>query len=260
MIRCDLRTTTPRFDRRFDTVVHNAGTITSDCAMEINHEGTIRLCHGLEAEPPRQFVYISSIAVYGADSGEELDESTPLRPAPPYGKSKMMAEEFLTRWCADRDVTLSILRPALIIGTGMNGNAASMARGIDRGYYFHIKGNTARRSVIHAADVAAAARLIAPVGGTYNLSDGIHPTVHDLAEAIAHRLGDKRILTLPRRPLERLARIGDRIPLLPISTSRLRQLTVTLTVSNAAIRQAIPYTPRDVVDYLMTHDYDSTTL
>ncbi|MCM1518760.1 MAG: NAD-dependent epimerase/dehydratase family protein [Pseudoflavonifractor sp.] len=260
MIRCDLRETVPQFDRRFDTVVHNAGSITCASAMATNHEGTVRLCRGLESAPPRQFVFISSIAVYGADSGEELGEDTPLRPVNDYGRSKMMAEEFLTQWCADRDVKLTILRPALIIGTGMNGSAAAMARGIDRGYYFHIKDNEARRSVIHAADVAIAARLTAPIGGIYNLSDGVHPTVHDLAEAIAHRLGDKRIMTLPRRTVDMVARLGDCIPLLPLSTARLRQLTETLTVSNAAIRRATPLEPRDVVSYLTTHDYDQATL
>lgn len=260
MISCDLTRETPRLTRQYDTVVHAAGTTDPSLAMELNHGGTMRLCSALEKAPPRHMVYISSVAVYGADEGTLLDERTPLHPTTPYGRSKAEAEKFLDEWCAAHGVTLSILRPALIIGTGMNGNAAAMARGIDNGYYFHIKGNEARRSVIHAADVALAARLIAPVGGIYNLADDRQPSVHDLAEAIAHRLGDKRIFTLPRRAFSIMARIGDVIRPLPFSSDKLRHLMQTLTFSNEAIRTAIPFEPRDVTDYLLHHDYGQETL
>lgn len=260
MIRCDLTRETLRLTRQYDTVVHAAGTADRSLAMELNHGGTTRLCSALEKTPPRHMVYISSVAVYGAREGTLLDEDTPLRPTTAYGKSKAEAEKYLAGWCAGHDVTLSILRPALIIGTGMNGNAAAMARGIDNGYYFHIKGNEARRSVIHAADVALAARLIAPAGGIYNLADDRHPRVHDLAEAIAHRLGDKRIFTLPGRVFSIAARIGDTIGAIPFSTDRLRHLTETLTFSNEAIKSVIPFEPRDVTDYLLHHDYGQETL
>ena len=91
---------------------------------------------------------------------------------------------------------LSIVRPALIVGTGMKGTLRSMVNGIYRGYYHHIKENNARRSVIHATDVSAAVNKIASIGGVFNLTDGVNPTVYDLAEALAYRMGDKRIYTM----------------------------------------------------------------
>lgn len=259
-IRCDLSENVPVFSRRFDTVIHAAGDITPQRADAVNHRGTRRLCQALEANPPREFVYISSLSVYGLREGCDIDESAPLNPTTPYGTSKLKAEEFLSQWCADHSVTLSILRPAMIVGTGMKGSLGAMVKGISYGYYCHIKDNEARRSVVHACDVAHATRLIAPIGGTYNLDDHTHPRVHDLAEAIAHRLGDKRICTISRRFVDIVARIGDHIPFIPLSSSRLEQLTRTLTFSSAAISSVIEWHPRDVVNFLLTHRYDENDL
>lgn len=259
-IQCDLAESTPTLTKHYDTVVHAAGDITAERAMSVNFDGTRRICEALEKDSPCEMVYISSLSVYGLSEGENIDESTPLNPTTLYGKSKLKAEEFLTEWCDKHSVRLSILRPALIVGTGMKGTLGTMVRGINAGYYFHIKGNEARRSVVHAYDVARAARLIAPIGGTYNLADGVHPTVHDLAEAIAHRLGDKRISTISQRMVKIAARIGDIVGIIPFSSARLAQLTKTLTVNTAAIERAIDWKQRDVVDFLLTHEYDENDL
>lgn len=148
----------------------------------------------------------------------------------------------------------------MIVGTGMKGTLGAMVKGIASGYYFHIKGNEARRSVIHAYDVARAVRLIAPVGGIYNLADRVHPTVRNLAEAIAHRLGDRRIYTISPRLLNFAARIGDKISFIPFSSEHLQRLTSTLTVDSSAISEVIDWQPRDVVNFLLTHQYDENDL
>lgn len=259
-ICCDLTKSTPNFSQCFDIVIHAAGDITPQQADAVNFDGTRRLCQALEANPPQALVYISSLSVYGLTEGVDIDETAPLAPVTVYGKSKLKAEQFLTQWCADHDVTLSILRPAMIVGTGMKGTLGAMVKGIASGYYFHIKDNEARRSVIHASDVALAARLIAPVGGVYNLTDRIHPTIHDLAEAIAHRLGDRRIYSLPLRCFEFAARIGNHLSFIPFSSSKLAQLTNSLTFSSDAISKAIDWQPRDVVNFLLTHKYDENDL
>ena len=54
---------------KFDIVVHTAGLahsndIDSKSFFEINFEGTKRLCNSLDENPPKNFVFISSVAVY----------------------------------------------------------------------------------------------------------------------------------------------------------------------------------------------------
>ena len=75
-----------------------------------------------------------------------------------------------------------ILRCAPIVGTGMTGSVRRLAESIYRGVFFHFPGNEARKSIVHATDVARAARFIADntlAPRIYNLTDGADPTLHD---------------------------------------------------------------------------------
>lgn len=261
-IVCDLSFNTPKFSGGFDLVVHAAGDIRPDKAEPVNHQGTINLCKGLEANPPKQFVFISSVQVYGKIEGEDYDESTPIEPTTNYGKSKYNAEKFLTKWCEERGVLLSIVRPALIVGTGMKGTLRSMVNGIYRGYYHHLKDNNARRSVIHATDVSLAVNKIASIGGVFNLTDGVNPSVYDLAEALAYRMGDKRIYTMSMGMAKFIAKVGDIVcpSKFPLTTPKLGQLTNTLTFNGDAISSVIDWKPNSVTEYLRTHNYDENSL
>lgn len=260
-IVCDLSISQPIFNRRFDLVVHAAGDPRPEKAEAVNHKGTRNLCKGLESNPPREFVFISSVQVYGKECGENYDETTPISPKTEYGKSKYNAEQFLIDWCNEHSVTLTILRPPLIVGTRMKGLLRSMVNGIYRGYYFHIKGNNARRSVIHATDVSSVVNKISSIGGVYNITDGVSPTVYDFAEALAYRMGDKRIYTLPMSFVKYVAKIGDIIGYsAPITTQKLSHLTQTLTFNSDAIKNVIDWSPNGVIEYLRTHNYDENSL
>lgn len=260
-IVCDLALSVPLFSRGFDVVVHAAGDARSEVADAVNYQGTKNLCKGLEANPPQEFVFVSSVQVYGKEEGEDYDESTIPTPISEYGKSKYNAEQYLIEWCKKHSVKLSIIRPPLIIGTRMKGMVRSMVNGIYRGYYFHIKGNDARRSVVHATDVSAVVKKISSVGGIYNVCDGISPTVHDLAEALAYRMGDKRIYSISMRKAKLLAKLGDLLGnILPISTEKMSHLTKTLTFNGDAITKVIDWKPNSVTEYLRTHNYDENSL
>ena len=94
------------------------------------------------------------------------------------------------------------------------------------------------------------------------MTDGENPTVHDLAEALAYRMGDKRIYTMPMWQAKTLAKIGDVLcpSKCPITTAKLAQLTNTLTFSGDAITQVIDWVPNKVTHYLRTHNYDENSL
>ncbi len=142
----------------------------------------------------------------------------------------------------------------------MKGTLRSMVNGIDGGYYFHIKGNNARRSIIHATDVARAAKDLASAGGTYNITDGVHPSIYDLGEALAHRIGNRRIFTIPDGLAKFAAKLGNKIPAVPFSSTHYSQLTTTLTFNSDAILKVVDWHPHNVVNYLRTHNYDENSL
>lgn len=105
-----------------DYVFHVAGAIrgrTDRDFHEVNHGGTCRLLDAVEAEcrSLRRFVYVSSLAAGGPNSGREaLDESDPARPIDMYGRSKLAAEE---ECLARRSrIPITIVRPPLVFGPG----------------------------------------------------------------------------------------------------------------------------------------------
>lgn len=248
-IICDLRLGCQPLSEYYNIVIHAAGSNDEKCAMDVNYNGTINLCKALENRPPKQFVFISSASVYGVITGENITESAPLRPTSQYGQSKLKAEMYLQQWCIEHNVTLSILRPPMILGTGMKGTLRAMVNGINNGYYYNIKGNDAQRSIIHALDVALITRLIAPHGGTYNISDQCNPKVTELGNALAHRINGKRLYTLPRWIVKMV-----------LPAKQFAQLTTTFTLNCDAIASKIQYQNIDVINYLRTHIYDENDI
>lgn len=110
-----------------DTVVHIAGVTpkNSRSIMDfyaVNTDLTRRLAEKCREEGVRQFIYISSMAVYGVtqsmdDEKGTVTANTPLSPASDYGKSKLQAEQTLNE-LADERFSVAIIRVPSIYGKG----------------------------------------------------------------------------------------------------------------------------------------------
>lgn len=127
----DLSTTVPLFTANFDLVIHCAGKAHINPQTEeevndffnVNVTGTANLLSGLELNSlPKCFVYISSVSVYGLISGRDISEDSPLLAVDPYGRSKILAEELVIKWCQKNNVTYTILRLPLLVGANPFGN------------------------------------------------------------------------------------------------------------------------------------------
>jgi nucleoside-diphosphate-sugar epimerase len=244
----------------FDTVVHVSGKAhvipsTPEEAAEffsVNYAGTVNLAHALAQSGalPEHFVFISTVAVYGKDSGELLDEETPTQGETPYAKSKIQAEEFLREWSVQNHVKLTILRLPLIVAANAPGNLGSMVRVMKRGLYAGIGSGEARKSMVLATDVARFIPVIKTTGGIYNLTDGYNPSMLELENAIALKLGRRKPLRLPDFLLKVAAFTGDFLgKWAPLNTARYRKLTSTLTFSDARARNA-GWDPKPVITNL----------
>lgn len=259
-MQTDLTKGSPYIDRRFDIVVHCAGGCFKGDMTALNVGITRNLLDGLDRIPPSAMVYISSVEVYGRHEGSDLDECTITDPDTPAGLSKLRAEEMLANWCGQRGITLSILRCPPIVGTGMTGPLRKLVNAIYRGSYYHIIGNEARTSVIHAVDVAKAAIDIARHGGIYNLTDGVNPTRRDLADALSFRMGNKRIFNLSPAKARRWAKINDWLPLASFGSKDFIRETTTLTFRSDKIFNVLDWRPNPVTEYLKCHDYEKDSI
>ncbi len=245
----------------FDCVIHAAGKahVVPRNAEEIkafwdvNVLGTQNLLKALEQNPPKRFVLISTVAVYGASTGVLLNENTPLLATDPYGQSKIQAETDVQAWCLLNDVICTILRLPLVYGENPPGNLKAMIQGIKKGYYFNIAGGQARKSMVHAEDVARFILPASEVGGIFHLTDGVHPSFYELSHFLG---GRKRIPNLPFGIAKILAKIGDFVGLLfPINSIKLSKVMSELTFNDSLARKKFGWDPRPVVDYSTVTDF-----
>ena len=250
----------PKFTDNFDLVIHAAGkahNVPQTKEMKalfysINVEGTKNLLIGLEStELPKQFVFISTVSVYGLSNGLEISENAPLLAKDPYGLSKIQAEKIVLDWCKRKNVICTILRLPLLIGPNAPGNFGAMVKGIKNGYYFNIAGGKANKSMVLAEDVAKSILKVAKFGGTYNLTDGYHPTFNELSRVISLQLGKKFVYNMPLFLAKILANIGDLVgDKFPINSNKLSKIVSPLTFDDSNARRTFGWNPRPVLKQL----------
>ncbi len=255
--KINLKEEVPVFRQDFDLVIHSAGKAhqiannkreASDF-FDVNVLGTSNLLNGLDfIKRPKQFVFISSVAVYGRVCGFDLNEDTPLAASDPYGLSKIKAEQVVKRWCETNSVKCTILRMPLIAGYMPPGNLREMINAIKSNYYFNISKGEAKKSIVLVDDVSNIILKAAEVGGIYNLTDGYHPNFYELSLCIANQLGKKHVPNMSIFFAKILAFFGDIIgSKSPINSDKLIKITSTLTFDDSKARKAFNWDPNPVL-------------
>jgi nucleoside-diphosphate-sugar epimerase len=246
------------FDEKFDVIFHAAGKahsipqnkIDEQLFYTVNFDGTKNLCKALEKNIPEYFVFISTVAVYGRDFGEDINENAALEGYTPYAKSKIMAEEFLIDWCKINNVKLFILRPSLIAGPNPPGNLGDMINAVKGGKYFNIAGGKARKSILWVEDFAEiTANIMDKTGGIYNICDDKNPSFKEISDKIANILNKKSPASIPYFLAKLIAKAGDLLGnKAPINSLRLRKITDSLTFSNEKIKRELEFNPSNVLE------------
>lgn len=256
-IQVNLAKDIPELPEKYDLVLHAAGkahvipktTEEIQSFYDVNLQGTKNLCAALEKiGVPKSFIFVSTVAVYGCEDGENIDESHPLNGNTPYALSKIQAEQFLTEWCSKNNVILSIIRPSLIAGPNPPGNLGAMIAGIKSGKYLSIGGGKARKSVLMVSDIPVLIELMKDRGGVYNVCDDSQPSFKELEDSIASQLGGKKVIGIPLWFATVCAKVGDLLgSKAPINTPKLSKITKSLTFSNAKAKRELGWQPTDVI-------------
>lgn len=249
----------PNFHHSFDIVIHAAGKAHSipknDAEKKQFHEvnviGTKNLLKGLEKTVlPKQFIFISSVSVYGQDLGNDINEKHQLEAKDSYGLSKIEAEELAMKWCKKQNVVCTILRLPLLVGENPPGNLGAMIKAIDKGYYFNIGGGKARKSMVLAQDVATLILKAAIIGGIYNLTDGCHPNFNELSMAILKQKNKKKARNIAMSIANLIGYAGDLLGNKAlINTFQIKKITSDLTFDDTKARQILGWKPQGVIEW-----------
>lgn len=255
-LNVDLSKDIPTFVNEFNIVIHCAGIahyvpkdkIEQDRFYENNLNITKNIIEAFNKNStlPETFIFISTVAVYGLESGLEIDENYPLLGSSPYALSKIKSEEILMNWGRKYGVKILILRLPLIVGKNPPGNLGSMINAIKKGYYFKFNDGSACKSMVSAEEISQFITLNLHSEGVYNLTDGIHPTLKDIEEKIAKIL-NKKIYRIPKFIIFLISKLGDIFPFLPINSIKLNKLNNSLTFSDIKARKKLNWNSKSAL-------------
>ena len=119
----------------YDTVFHVAGLAHADVGhvsedikqkyYSVNTDLAIKTAEKAKAEGVRQFVFMSSMIVYGGL--EHITKDTEPTPANFYGDSKWQADKAICKMQSE-EFCVTVLRPPMIYGKGSKGNYPLLAK------------------------------------------------------------------------------------------------------------------------------------
>ncbi len=254
----DLATQIPSITNSVDMVIHNAGKAHSvprtpeeeKLFFDVNYQGTKNLCEAFNqlGSFPKTFVLISTVAVYGKETGTNISEQDALLGETPYAKSKIQAEKFVKQWSKEHNVNCVILRLPLVAGKNPPGNLEAMIKGITKGYYFGIGDSKAQKSVVLAQDIAQLIPTLFEKQGTYNLTDAYHPSFKELEELVAKQLQKKAPKSLPLFLVKLLGVIGNIWAKFPINSDKIQKITSDLTFDDSLAQKELNWNPHRVID------------
>ena len=258
-IICDLSNEIPRFKKStFDVIIHAAGKAHSfsddksdfDKFDLVNVNGTKNLLNSMQNQLQKisQFVLISSVSVYGLDTGIMIDENHPLKGNSAYALSKIKAENLVQKWGEKHNIPVLILRLPLLIGSNPKGNLKRMINAIRKKRYFSINGGIAKKSMVLASDVADFTYLNHKSSGVYNLTDGISHSVRDLENKIGKHFNVK-IYNLPISIAKGLTFLNKIFRKFPLNNKTLAKIISDLTFSDSRAKNKLKWYPKNSIKH-----------
>jgi len=147
----------------YDTIFHVAGIahVSSNPELEekyfkVNRDLTIEVAKKAKADSVNQFIFMSSIIVYGTKN-EFIDAKTKPNPDNFYGESKIQAEEGIRPLQSD-NFNVAIIRPPMIYGKDSKGNYPLLSKLAQLTPIFPDYDN--QRSMLHIDNLTEFIRLI----------------------------------------------------------------------------------------------------
>ena len=156
---------------------------------KVNRDLAFEIAEKAKAESVKQFVYLSSMSVYGLTVGR-IDENTPTNPVNAYGKSKLQAEQMLWKLRSD-DFIVSLVRPPMVYGDGCKGNYQTLRKFALKVGFFPEYDN--ERSMIYIDNLSSAIRGIIhnETSGVYFPQNVQYVRTYDMVKQIAELNGKK---------------------------------------------------------------------
>ena len=234
---------------KVNTIVHLSGKAhdlknvsNPDEYYQSNFELTKNLFDAFLKSEAEKFIFLSSVKA-AADTVEDiLTEDVVPNPQTHYGKSKLMAEEYIRSQIIPENKSYIILRPCMIHGPHNKGNLNLLYQFVKKGLPYPLGAFDNDRSFLSIDNLCFIIKNIIDQSiqsGIYNVSDDENISSNELIKLIANSLSKpKKIIKIPTKGIYSLAKVGDFLRL-PFNSDVLGKLTSNYRVSNTKIVTAI---------------------
>jgi nucleoside-diphosphate-sugar epimerase len=208
-----------------------------------NTELTKQIFNAFLSSKAKVFITLSSVKAVADEVEVDLTELHIPKPITHYGKSKLLADEYILSQKIPEGKRVYILRPCMIHGPGNKGNLNLLYNFVSKGLPWPLGLFENTRSYLSIQNLCFIIMELIErediPSGVYNVSDDLPLSTNEVVNIIAESKCKKAIfLNINKNLIIFLARIGDYLKL-PLNSERLQKLTESYVVSNAKIKAAI---------------------
>lgn len=189
------------------------------------------------------FITLSSVKAVADDLNDVLTEEHIPNPQTHYGKSKLLAEQYILSKEIPKGKRVYILRPSMIHGPGNKGNLNLLYNIVKKRIPWPLGSFHNKRSFCSIDNLCFIINELIKneniPSGIYNIADDEPISTNEIIDLIGESTGRKNIiLNIPKFLISSIAKFGDLLKL-PLNTERLAKLTETYIVNNNKIKTAI---------------------
>ncbi|RXK48262.1 NAD-dependent epimerase/dehydratase family protein [Aquirufa rosea] len=223
---------------------HDLKNVSSpDEYYKVNTELTKRVFDSFLVSKARVFITLSSVKAVADDVYGELSEEVIPNPITHYGKSKLLAEQYILSNSIPQGKRVYILRPCMIHGPGNKGNLNLLYALVSKGLPWPLGLFENSRSYLSIENLCFIIKELMDreniPSGIYNVADDVPLSTNDIIKIIAESNGKKaRILNINKNFIKLLAFVGNLLKL-PLNSESLHKLTKNYIVSNSKIKLAL---------------------
>jgi len=220
---------------------HDLKNVSSfDEYYKVNTELTKEIFDAFLTSEAKVFITLSSVKAVADKVDGELTEDVTPNPITHYGKSKLLAEQYILSHSIPAGKRVYILRPCMIHGPRNKGNLNLLYNFVTKGMPWPLGAFENRRSFCSIDNLMFIFKELIErddiPSGIYNVADDEALSTNELIRLIAQSQNSRPKLW--NIFIEGVASIGDKLHL-PLNTERLHKLTSSYVVSNAKIKAAI---------------------
>jgi nucleoside-diphosphate-sugar epimerase len=245
---------------RQNSVIHLAGkahdlknTSNPEEYYQVNTELTKTLFEAFLVSDAKVFIILSSVKAVADELEGDLTEEHIPNPITHYGKSKLLAEQYILSKEIPEGKRVYILRPCMIHGPGNKGNLNLLYKLYSKGIPWPLGAFDNERSFCSIDNLMFIIKELIDCedvpSGVYNVADDETLSTNDVISILAESQNkNAKIWKVSKGLIKSLAKLGDMFHL-PITTERLHKLTESYVVSNQKLKKYLckpfPVSARD---------------